>query len=98
MLQAVNDKVIVELPKQKEKSAGGIIIPEGANLNDKATTVTGKVLAKGRGKFLEGVWVTVDCKPGDTVHFGKYAGYVIKVAGKEFTVLAESEILAVERA
>jgi len=96
MLQAVNDKVIVELVIPKAKKSL-IVLPEG--VKDQGTKM-GKVLAVGRGRwdFKSGSWVGVDCANGDIVYFGQYAGNIVKHEDKEYIVLTESEILAVEGA
>jgi len=91
-LKPLRDKVVVERSEAEEKTAGGIVLPETAKDKPKQGTVisvgTGRVLENGDVKPLE-------VKKGDKVLFGSYAGSEVKIDGKEFLIMGESEILAV---
>jgi chaperonin GroES len=39
--------------------------------------------------------VRLDVKAGDLILFGKYSGQEIKLAGKEYLIMKEDEVLAV---
>jgi chaperonin GroES len=49
------------------------------------------VVAVGNGKKDEPITV----KEGDTVLYGKYAGTEINLAGKDYLIMRESDILAI---
>lgn len=91
-LKPLRDKVVVERTEAEEKTAGGIVLPDSAKDKPKQGTVvavgSGRVLDNGEVKALE-------VKKGDRVLFGGYAGSEVKIDGKEYLILSESEIYAV---
>ena len=88
----LNDKIVVKRLEADEKTAGGIVLPETAKDKPKQGTVvsvgTGRVMDSGEIKPLE-------VRKGDRVLFGAYAGTEVKIEGREFLIMGESEILAV---
>ena len=91
MLKPLGDRVVVEPQKQEQVTASGIVLPEQA----KEKPVQGKVIAVGRGKIENGKTIPLDVKVGDTVYFNKYAGTEVKIDGKEYLIMRESDILAI---
>jgi len=92
VLKPLYDKVVVERSQAEEKTAGGIVLPDTAKDKPKQ----GTVIAVGTGTVLDsGKLVALDVKVGDKVLFGAYSGMEVKVEGKEYLILKESEILAV---
>ena len=93
MLKPLNDHVIVEPSASAEASIAGIILPDTAS---KERPEKGEVVAAGPGKILEnGMRAPMSVKTGDKVMFKKYSPDEIKIEGKEYLVLSESDILAV---
>lgn len=91
-LKPLRDKVVVERSEAEEKTAGGILLPETAKDKPKQ----GVIVAVGTGRILDsGEQRALEVKKGDRVLFGAYAGSEVKVDGKEYLIMAESEILAV---
>ena len=91
-LKPLGDKVIVEVLEAKEKTKGGIILPDSAQEKPQEA----KVVAVGSGKVLpNGTVVPPDVKSGDRVLFGKYSGNEVKVNGKELLIINQDDILAV---
>jgi chaperonin GroES len=91
-IQPLDDRVVVEVLDQEEKTAGGIFLPETA----KEKPQQGKVVATGPGKMLDsGERATVNVKKGDIVIFAKYSGTDVEVDGKEYLIMRESDLLAV---
>ena len=91
-IKPVGSHVIVQRSSPSAKSAGGIVLPEKAK--DKPTE--GKVIAVGNGKVMEdGKRQSMQLKAGDRVLFTTYGGQEIKVAGEDYIVMEESEVLAV---
>ena len=77
----------------KEEAKGGIILPATA---DKEKAEKGKIIACGPGKMQEnGSRTALEVKVGDTVMFKKYSPDEIKVDGKEYLVLEESDIMGI---
>ena len=88
----LHDMVLVESLESEEKTAGGIIIPDTA----KEKPQEGKVIAVGPGaKTEEGKIIPMDVKVGDRVLFGKWSGTEVKVDGKEYSIMKESDIMGV---
>lgn len=85
----LGDKVLVEPSKEKEKMKSGIIIPDTA----KEKPQEGKVIAVGAGKRDDsGKLIPMDVKVGDKIIYGKYAGNEIKLEGKDYVIVDQSDI------
>ena len=88
----LHDRVLVESLDSEEKTSGGIIIPDTA----KEKPQEGKVIAVGPGsKSEEGKITPMDVKIGDHVLFGKWSGTEVKVDGKDYSIMKESDIMGV---
>ena len=88
----LHDRVLIESLESEEKTAGGIIIPDTA----KEKPQEGKVIAVGPGaKSEDGKTIPMDVKVGDRVLFGKWSGTEVKVNGKEYSIMKESDIMGV---
>jgi len=91
-IRPLGDKVLVERVEAEAKTAGGIVLPDTA----KEKPQRGKVISVGEGKMLEdGTRRAVQVKSGDLVLFTSYAGSDIKIDGKEYLIMDESDIMAV---
>jgi chaperonin GroES len=91
-LKPLGDRLIVEPIEQEEMTASGIVLPETA----KEKPMQGKVLAVGPGGRKEdGSRVVMDVNNGDTVLYAKYAGTEVKIEGKKYLILKETDILAI---
>ena len=90
-IKPLADRVIVQ-PMEGETMKGGIIIPDTA----KEKPQQGKVIAVGPGRVDDkGQRVAPEVKKGDTVLYGKYAGTEVSVAGEDYLILREGDILAI---
>jgi len=88
----LHDRVLVESLESEEKTAGGIIIPDTA----KEKPQEGKVIAVGPGaKSEDGKITPMDVKVGDQILFGKWSGTEVKIDGKEYAIMKESDIMGV---
>lgn len=91
-LKPLGDRLIVEPIEQEEMTASGIVLPETA----KEKPMQGKVLAVGPGSRKEdGSRITMDVSKGDTVLYAKYAGTEVKIEGKKYLILKETDVLAI---
>jgi len=86
-IKPLADRVLIEPVAAETKTASGIIIPDNA----KEKPQQGKVMAVGKGKKDEPMTVTI----GDTVLYGKYSGTELKLEGKDYLMMRESDILAI---
>ena len=86
-------RVLVAFEEDTHKTKSGIYIPETVN---KDRPEQGKVLAVGEGRTTDdGKVIPMNVKVGEKVMFAKYGPDEIKIAGKEYFILSESNILAV---
>ena len=91
-LKPLGDRVVVEPVEQQEQTSSGIFLPETA----KEKPQEGKVVAAGPGARKEnGERIALDVSVGDTVLYAKYSGTTIKLSGKEYLILKESDVLAI---
>jgi chaperonin GroES len=82
----------VEPDAAKEKSSGGIILPDTAQEKPQQ----GTVVAVGPGKASDaGTIIEMTVKSGDKVLYGKYSGTEIALEGTDHVIMRESDILAV---
>jgi chaperonin GroES len=91
-IRPLADKVLVQRLEAETKTAGGIVLPDSA----KEKPQTGKIVSVGDGKVLDdGSTRKLQVKKGDTVLFTSYAGTDVKIDGKEYLIMSESDIMAV---
>lgn len=91
MIKPLGDRVVIELVKQEEKTASGIVLPDSAQEKPQE----GLVIAVGSGIIDDGDRIPLEVKEGDKVIYSKYAGTEVKYEGKEYLIIREDEILAV---
>lgn len=92
MLRPLSNRVILEVTKEEEKTASGIVLPDSA----KEKPQTAKVVAVGEGRLLDnGQRAAISVKEGDVVFFEKYAGSEVKFEGTEYLVVKDTDIIAV---
>ncbi|HIP40296.1 MAG TPA: co-chaperone GroES [Desulfocapsa sulfexigens] len=91
-IRPLNDRLLVKRLQEEEMTAGGIIIPDSA----KEKPAEGEVVAVGPGKVADnGERVALQVKEGDMVLFSKYGGTDVKLAGEDFLIMREDDILGV---
>jgi len=91
-IRPLADKVLVERLEAETKTAGGIVLPDSA----KEKPQRGKIVAVGEGKALDdGTVRKLQVKKGDNVLFTSYAGTEVKIDGKEYLIMSESDIMAI---
>jgi chaperonin GroES len=91
-IRPLADKVLVQRLEAETKTAGGIVLPDSA----KEKPQRGKIVNVGEGKVLDdGTVRNLQVKKGDMVLFTSYAGTEVKINGKEYLIMNESDIMAV---
>lgn len=85
------DKVVVKATDKEETTKSGFILPSSSQEKQQ----TAVVVAVGPGGVIDGKEVTMQVKKGDTVLYAKYSGSDFKVDGEEFTIIRQSDILAI---
>ena len=86
-IKPLADRVLVEPLEAETKTASGIIIPDTA----KEKPQKGNVVAVGAGTKEN----PITLKVGETVLYGKYSGTELKLDGKDYLIMRESDILAI---
>lgn len=90
-LKPLFDKVVLQEAEVVKTSGSGLLLTGAA----KEEQQIAKVIAVGPGGMLDGKEVVMAVKVGDTVLYGKYAGSEVKLDGQKYTVVRQSDILAV---
>ena len=107
-LQPLQDWALIEPSDAKDKTGGGLYIPDTA----KEKPVEGKVLAVGRGRWEtpekksgsrstkkqekeKKVFKPTVLKPGDHVLYEKYGTTEVELEGKELVLVREFDVLGV---
>lgn len=91
-IRPLHDRVLAKRIEEKDKTAGGLFIPDTA----KEKPLEALVISVGNGKVLEsGAIQPLSVKAGDKVLIGKYAGSEVKLDGKDHIILREDDILGV---
>lgn len=92
MIKPLGERVVIEVAESDVKTASGIVLPDTA----KEKPQKGTVVAVGAGKLLDnGERAAMEVKVGDGVIFSQYSGSEVKVEGKDYLIVRESDILAV---
>ena len=88
----LHDRVVVRRVENDEKTSGGLIIPDSAQ----EKPAEGEVVSVGNGAIDEkGNRMPMDVKAGDRILFGKWSGTEVKVDGKDYSIMKESDIMGV---
>lgn len=93
-LRPRGDRVVLERIVPEQKSAGGILLPDGAGQN--MLSPQARVVAVGPGRIdKDGVRVPIDLNPGDIVMLGRFSVPDTKIDDKTYLILSEADISAV---
>ncbi|MBE6909536.1 MAG: co-chaperone GroES [Ruminococcaceae bacterium] len=90
-LTPLADRVVLKLVEAEETTKGGIILT--AKAQEKPSVA--EVIAVGPGGMVDGHDVVMTVKPGDKVITSKYSGTEVKVDDVEYTIVRQSDILAI---
>ncbi len=90
-IKPLADRVVIKKLEAEEKTKSGIVLPGSA----KEQPQMAEVIEVGPGGVVDGKEITMEVKIKDKVIFSKYAGTEVKIDGEEYTILRQSDILAV---
>ncbi len=90
-IKPLADRVVVQMLEAEETTKSGIILAGAA----KEKPTIAQITAVGEGGMVDGNEVKMYLKVGDKVLLNKYAGTEVKLDGEEFTILRQSDVLAV---
>ena len=90
-LTPLGDRVVIKKLEAESTTKSGIVLTGTA----KEQPQEAKVMAIGPGAVVDGKRVEMDVKVGDKILYSKYAGTDVKVAGEEYIILRQDDILAI---
>ena len=90
-LMPLGERVVIKMLESEETTKSGIVLPGSA----KEKPQIAEVIEVGPGGMVDGKEVKMEVKVGDKVLISKYAGTEFKLDGDEYTILSQSDILAV---
>lgn len=85
------DRIVIEPLDVEEKTKSGIVLLA----KDQEKPQIARVVAVGPGGNVDGKDVTMVVKVDDKVLYSKYAGSEYKIDNKTYTVMRQSDVLAV---
>ncbi len=90
-IRPLADRVVIKMVEAEETTKSGIILT--ASAQEKPSVA--EIVAVGPGGMVDGKEITMTVKVGERVLVSKYAGNEVKVDGVEYSILRQSDILAV---
>ena len=90
-IKPLADRVVVKTIESEEKTTGGIVLPGKAQEKPQIA----EVVAVGPGGTVDGKEVVMTVKVGDRVITSKYSGTDVKCDGEEYSIVKQSDILAI---
>ena len=90
-LKPLFDKVVLKQVEAVETTKAGILLPGSAQEKPQVS----EVVAVGPGGIVDGNEVVMTLKAGDKVITGKYSGTEVKIDGVEYTIVSQSDVLAI---
>lgn len=90
-LKPLADRVVVKMVEAEETTKSGIILTGAA----KEKPQIAEVIEVGPGGIVDGKEIVMTIKVGDKVITSKYSGTEIKLDGKDYIIVSQSDILAI---
>ena len=90
-IKPLGDRVVIKKLEAESTTKSGIVLTGTA----KEQPQEAEVMAVGPGAVVEGKRVEMEVKVGDKILYSKYAGTDVKVAGEEYIILRQDDILAI---
>ena len=90
-IKPLQDRVVIKMLEAEETTKSGIILTSAA----KEKPQIAQIVAVGPGGVVDGKEVKMEVKVGDKVLISQYAGTNVKLDGEEYTILSQSDVLAI---
>lgn len=90
-IKPLADRVVVRMTEAEETTKSGLILASAS----KEKPQIAEIVAVGPGGVVDGEKVEMYLKVGDKVLLSKYAGTEVKVDDVEYTILRQSDVLAI---
>ncbi len=91
VIKPLADRVVIKMEEAEETTKSGIVLAGAA----KEKPLVASIIAVGPGGIVDGKETQMYVKVGDKVIISKYSGTEVKLDGEEYTILRQSDILAV---
>lgn len=90
-IKPLGDRVVIKKLEAESTTKSGIVLTG----TTKEQPQEAEVMAVGPGAVVDGKRVEMEVKVGDKILYSKYAGTDVKVAGEEYIILRQDDILAI---
>ena len=90
-LKPLADRVVLKQNAAEERTSSGIFLTASAQEKPEVY----EVVEVGPGGMVDGHEVGMIVKPGQSVLVGKYSGSKVKLDDQEYTIVRQSDILAI---
>lgn len=90
-IKPLADRVVLKPCQAEETTKSGIVLATASQEKPQVA----EVVAVGPGGLVDGNEVAMYVKVGDRVITGKYSGTEVKMDNEEYTIVRQSEILAI---
>ena len=90
-LKPLADRVVLKQVKAEEKTKSGLILSSAAQEKPEIF----EVIEVGPGGMVDGKEVKMEVQQGQKVITSKYSGTNVKVDGEEYSIVKQSDILAI---
>ena len=90
-LKPLSDRVVIKMVEAEETTKSGIILAGAA----KEKPQVAEVIAVGPGGVVDGKEIEMTVSVGQKVITSKYSGTEVKCDGEEYTIVRQSDILAI---
>ncbi|MBQ2000289.1 MAG: co-chaperone GroES [Clostridia bacterium] len=90
-IKPLADRVVVKMVEAEETTKSGIILAAAAQEKPQVA----EIVAVGPGEIVDGKETVMYVNVGDKVIMSKYSGTEVKLDGVQYTILRQSDILAI---
>lgn len=91
-IKPLGERVVIKMLESEETTKSGIVLPGSAKEKPQVAEI---VAAGPGGRDDKGKEIKMEVKVGDKVLISKYAGTEVKIDNTEYTILKQSDILAI---
>ena len=91
IIKPLSDRVVIKMVEALETTKSGIVLAGSA----KEKPQVAEIVAVGPGGVVDGKEIVMQVSVGDRILISKYAGTEVKIDNVEYTILRQSEILAI---
>lgn len=90
-IKPLADRIVIKMCEAEETTKSGIILTSAS----KERPQVAEIVAVGPGGIVDGNEVKMTLNVGEKVLISDYAGTKVKVDGEEYTIVRQSDVLAI---